>query len=294
LYFKDEQSYFHYAYDRDVYWYEEYNSTWAGFFVFNAVLGFGRHWALIVNNIEKKEYGYIVRCKESEWNNIPALKMPTIEWDYLQGKQEFNLIIYIDGDYVDLYVDSNENKMGTFVFVTNEFIKQFNNLIKTDTCDLTNVQWPKRAEGSTGSSPPPLYMINYSTTHRTLDALRLRDAASTASELVATMPKGTEVQVVEIGSVATIGGITAPWVKVVSSTWYTGWCFSGYLEEVEKPETVNNTDSAIIIESQENAVSKNDASSISFPLWAWVAVVGGAIILVGGVALVVAKRKKQQ
>lgn len=73
----------------------------------------------------------------------------------------------------------------------------------------------------------------YKTTHRVLENLRLREAADTNSKVVTTLPKDTEVQVLETGSTATINGITAPWVKVVSNSGYTGWCFSGYLEDIK-------------------------------------------------------------
>jgi len=51
-----------------------------------------------------------------------------------------------------------------------------------------------------------------------------------AINVVTTLPKGTEVQIFETGPNATIDNITASWVKVVSSTGFTGCCFSGYLE----------------------------------------------------------------
>jgi len=147
-YYKDNQSYFEDAYMKDIYWYEEYDSNWSRFFVFNSILSFGYRRGLIVNNIEKTEYGYKVICKESTSNNSPDFKVPTLEWNNIKGKKEFTLFIYIDSDYIDLYVDNTTNKVGTFVFVSNEFVNQFNNLIKTNTCDLANVQWPRRANGN--------------------------------------------------------------------------------------------------------------------------------------------------
>ncbi|MDR2922993.1 MAG: SH3 domain-containing protein, partial [Treponema sp.] len=105
-------------------------------------------------------------------------------------------------------------------------------LIKTNTCDLTNVPWPRRADG-TMDYPPPLDMSHYLPTHRTLDNLRLRGTANTASKIVTTMPRGTEVQLIETGPVTVIDNITAPWVKVMTANGYAGWCFSGYLEAVQ-------------------------------------------------------------
>jgi hypothetical protein len=154
-YYREHQSYFEDAYMRRIYWYERYNENWCSFFVFNAVLSFGYRRQLIINNIKKTEYGYKVRCKESAWNNMPTEKIPTLEWGVIQNHEEFDLLIYFNGDYIDLYADNTENKIATFVSVSDEFVIQFNSLIKTNTCDLTNVQWPRRADGSMDYPPLP-------------------------------------------------------------------------------------------------------------------------------------------
>jgi hypothetical protein len=84
-------------------------------------------------------------------------------------------------------------------------------------------------------SPPPIDMSGYRTTHTVLENLRLRDNPDTAGKLVTTLEKDTQVQVIETGKNATIDGITAPWVKVLSNTGYSGWCFSGYLQAITRP-----------------------------------------------------------
>ena len=64
------------------------------------------------------------------------------------------LFLHLDGDYLDIYADGNEILLGTFVKVKREFIKQYQSLIKTNTCDLTNVIWPSRKDGSRHFTPP--------------------------------------------------------------------------------------------------------------------------------------------
>jgi hypothetical protein len=44
--------------------------------------------------------------------------------------------------------------LGTFVSVSDEFVKQFDNLIKTNSCDLSRITWPRRADGSMDYPPP--------------------------------------------------------------------------------------------------------------------------------------------
>jgi hypothetical protein len=152
------------AYLRDIYWYEEFYSNDARFFVFNSMLGFGYRWQLIAHNIEKTEHGYIVRCKNSSGNHnrmaAGVVIIPKLDWSLTEGKQYFYLLIHIDGDYIDLYIDSVENKLGTFVNVSDEFVYQFDRLINTNTVDLSRITtWPRRADG-TMDFPPPVVSSN--------------------------------------------------------------------------------------------------------------------------------------
>ena len=75
--------------------------------------------------------------------------------------------------------------------------------------------------------------LAFQATGRTADRLRVRENPDTASAVVTTLDTGTQVRVLETGATETIGGITAPWVKVLSENGFTGWAFSGYIEPVE-------------------------------------------------------------
>lgn len=147
-YYRNNQSYFEDAYMRDIYWYENYDSYGAGLFVYNSVLFFGARYgdcqSLIINNIEKTEYGYKVRCRETSSPNIIILTVLNPEWEIIQKKDIIDLLIFIDGDYIDIFIDNINNKLGTFVIVSNEFVNQYNNLIKNNICDLSNIRWPQR------------------------------------------------------------------------------------------------------------------------------------------------------
>jgi uncharacterized protein YgiM (DUF1202 family) len=63
--------------------------------------------------------------------------------------------------------------------------------------------------------------------------LRLRSDQNTASAAITTLPKGTEVTILEKGRMQILDNIVARWVKVESSDGSVGWCFSGYLEKVK-------------------------------------------------------------
>jgi hypothetical protein len=185
-----------------------------------------------------------------------------------------------------LYYKDTNTLVDTFVFTSVEFKTQLENLIQGNPVDLSRITWPRRADGSM-DYPPPLDMSRYSASHKTNDRLRLRDNPNSSSLIVTTLDSGVEVQVTETGASATIDGITAPWVKVISSTGYTGWCFSGYLEEIkwsDKTDIGNNA------ESREISLATNNTNKSPLPLWAWFAI--GAIVVVGSAAVFVIKRKK--
>jgi len=60
--------------------------------------------------------------------------------------------------------------------------------------------------------------------------LRLRSAPDTSkNNIIATIPQGGRVEVLETGKTVKIDGINAPWYRVKTTDGTTGWVFSGYL-----------------------------------------------------------------
>jgi len=67
------------------------------------------------------------------------------------------LYLYLDGDYMDIYVDGKDLHLGTLVKVKKEFIEEYQSLIRNNTCNLSRItSWPKRADGSMDYPPPSL------------------------------------------------------------------------------------------------------------------------------------------
>jgi hypothetical protein len=192
-----------------------------------------------------------------------------------------------NGDLYTLIIDNNDPpiyykirflEFDKIKFLENEYLS----------LEYYKVTSPRSAD-SESDNPPSFDMSNYSTTHRTLDNLHLRDAANISSRLVTTLPKDTEIQVIETGSSTTIDGVTAPWVKILTHAGDTGWCFSGYLAELPKPETpitaeVENT-------KQENVAAKQPPAGIPFVMI--LAIIGGAGIL-AAIVVVLIRRKRQR
>ncbi|MDR0321600.1 MAG: SH3 domain-containing protein [Treponema sp.] len=218
-------------------------------------------------------------CPQSHWNTI------------FNTGEMYQFVFKIDGDYMDVFLDDNPVKICTLIGVDDYFMNVVTGIVQGEYVDLTRIIWPRRADGSM-DYPPPLNMSNYIATHRTTDSLRLQDSANTAAKLVTTLPRNTEVQVIETGSISTISGISGSWVKVISSTGYTGWCFDVHLEEIKKPDisyTIGNTATEV---SQTDDFIQSDKGSQSLPFGALIAIIGGVVVVAGGVVLFIVKRKK--
>jgi hypothetical protein len=135
------------------YWYEDYNILTGGeVLIFNSAIRFGGPNSFLIKEIDKTVYGYRITCIESKRYNT---KHTGANFNWFKGNEVyFDLLMYIDGDYIDLYINSTSQKFGTIMKVGKEFATQFESLIKTNTCDLTNVMWPRRADGSMDYPPP--------------------------------------------------------------------------------------------------------------------------------------------
>ena len=123
-------------------------------------LGLGTHFA--VRNINKTNFGYRVDCVESIENiRFEAdIIINSTFWNKYNPGDSMTLLLYLDGDYLDIYVDGLDVHLGTFVKVQREFIKQYQSLIKINTASLTNVIWPRRADGSMDYPPPSVNASN--------------------------------------------------------------------------------------------------------------------------------------
>jgi hypothetical protein len=255
-----------------------------------------------IKNIISINKGYKVTVFDPEFEGNHYYTPPAYFYNSIpfpSDRGSFDLLFIRDNDYMEMYLDTVENHFATFVKVNKDIVDALNTLLENNTCDLSKItSWPRQADGSM-DYPPPLNMSNYVATHRTLDNLRLRDTASTSAKLVTTLPKGTEVQVIETGPATTIDGISAHWVRVTSGNGYTGWCFGGYLEGIRTPDVGNSVIesqgpdiSTGVIEGQVNELIRHDNKQRFMPPWAVLAIIGGAVILAGGVVLFIVKRKK--
>ncbi len=306
----DQQTNIPYTWDR---WFEEMDILRVESLIFNTaglIIGGFQRCSFFMHTITPFESGYRITVSSdrsfTREVNIPfETRLPFPRYS---ERKVFDLIFIPDGDYMDVYLDSKDTKLASFAKVDSVFITEIENLFRTNTYDISKLtSWPRRANGSM-DYPPSVDMSSYKTTHHTTDNLRLRDTPNTSSLMVTTLSKGSAVQVLETGEMQIIDGITAPWVKVLSESEYVGWCFSGYLEEVAKPEPVAAVDTisdevakpepvAVVdaISSEEphiEPITRNSAEEKTVPLWVLIAIISAAVVLVGGVVLFIVKRKK--
>ena len=286
-----------FKYDELIRWYD-FGSGFDRSFITQSTISIGgfSQDSFLIRRIEHISDGY---CVTVIWSTNYFLEGRSMTVN-LPSKNEtpiFNFYFIIDGDYLDIFYStdftgSDKIYCSTFVRIDYEIRNQLFRIISYNINSSFPVPyyperltfWPRRADGSM-DYPPPLNMSSYRPTHRTTENLRLRDSANTSSLIVTTLLKDTEVQVIETGANATINNITAPWVKVISSTGFTGWCFSGYLEEI----AVNNSAADAFADKADNSlVSNEDAKAL--PFWVWIVISAGVVVGVG-VVVIVRKRK---
>jgi hypothetical protein len=74
----------------------------------------------------------------------------------------------------------------------------------------------------------------FSATHSTSENLRIRADQTLSAATIKVLEKGTRVQVQRWGNNLTIDGNTAKWAYVITVDGLAGWCYSGYLKELQK------------------------------------------------------------
>ena len=206
--------------------------------------------------------------------------------------EEYLLFLKIDGDYMSVFVNDETNKILSLIGVDDYFIQAILSIVRGDTVDIekfdiSHISWPRRADGAM-DFPPPVDMSAYQATHTTTARLRVRDEPTTASLIVTTLDVGAEVQVLETGAMATIDGITAPWVRVLSYNRFTGWVFSGFLQAVYVPEEPASI-VAISAELPVPVVSEQGQNNSNTMLFIILGIVGFLVVCI---SLIIFKKKK--
>jgi hypothetical protein len=209
--------------DMEIEWYEQF---WIMFpcnelIIYNSVLLLNPDIGMMIKNINKTNNGYVVTVKFSQ-NDWEKFKYDDLNWDHVKGKEFFNMIFHIDGEYMDVYLDDIKHKLTTFALVDQLFLRELKLLVENKKADLSKVHFPHRADGSMDDDPLP--------------------------ELL------SDIELFKI--------------------------------EDKMPEAVIET------ENQTKAITQNNADKTSLSIWAWFAIIGGAVVVVGGGTVVFALKRK--
>ena len=161
----------------------------------------------------------------------------------------FFLLEY-DGDYVNVFLDSEDNLVDSFV-ISSDFIRtKLFELAKNGKTTTSNITWPRHADGtcdyedvsSVKTVLTPSTNVIKNKTMTVSENLKLRSAEATTSEVLTVMSAGTKVKILELGKAENIDGINSNWVKVEVQSGakdrdgrairagIVGWCYGGYLK----------------------------------------------------------------
>ena len=152
-----------------------------------------------------------------------------------------NIYLKYDGDYVDVYINSFNDKIDTFVISSYNVREALRYTTYEYYDEIKDITWPRHADGSCDYETA--VRLQSGKRYRASDNLRLRSSGSTAGKPVVTIGKGTQVKVIAVGAEQTIDGITSNWVQVEVqagakdrdgkpiAAGTRGWCFGGYLGE---------------------------------------------------------------
>jgi hypothetical protein len=81
--------------------------------------------------------------------------------------ETYQLLLRIDGDYMDVFVNDNPTKICTLIGVDEYFVRSVANIIRGDEAvNLSRIVWPRRADGSMDYPPPPGVLSNTSRQER--------------------------------------------------------------------------------------------------------------------------------
>ena len=217
------------------YWEQQYYPYWMGdrqewherfkdilpyyqFDISNSILLLRDDIGMTIKNIKKMNNMYTVSVKFS-YEDWRVYKEDSLNWDSVKEKEFFEMILVVDEDYMDVYLEDMQHRLTTFILVDQIFLQEMKTLVEGKRADLARITWPRRADGSMDYSP-----------------------------------------------------------LEVSNNVHT---------EDPSNSQLNNT----AYDESQTEFAQHAKEPSSMPLWAWLVIAGGALLLSGGVILFVKKRK---
>ena len=238
-------------------WGEEFEFNYGSYYFTKFTFCNGKVYYFI-DKIQKKDIYYYITSKRritTEYDDETRKEyLKSSDYKKIQNYSEIDLIISLDGDYMDIYLNSTDNHLGTYCFADSETVRQlcfFARDIDALPVDFDNVRYPRHADGTCdydGSKKAvtvkatPFINVSPNKTMTVSENLKLRSGEASTSQVLAVMQAGTKVKILELGKAETIDGISSNWVKVEVQSGAkdrdgrtiragtVGWCFGGYLK----------------------------------------------------------------
>ncbi|MCR5291200.1 MAG: hypothetical protein K6E51_14530, partial [Treponema sp.] len=102
----------------------------------------------------KGDYYYITskRRDTSDWDKRQRKEyLKSSDYKKIQNFSEIDLIIKLDGEYMDVYLNSPDNYLGTYCYANFETVRQlkfFARDIDALPVNFNNIRYPRHADGS--------------------------------------------------------------------------------------------------------------------------------------------------
>lgn len=170
-----------------------------------------------------------------------------VQFDYYsdEGKEyTYDVDLIFDGDYVDFYLYGEF--IHRFCKINEKTLKQLFSLFQENTVDLTKVKWPKHADGSCDYNTKDLLTkVKLNSIMYNLKDIPIYESPENNSSVICNLKKDSTVLIQRIGKKEKIDGLEDNWVQVEvqqESNGVTdedfvigekGWCYGGFLEEVQ-------------------------------------------------------------
>lgn len=241
-------------------WGEEFQYNYGAYYFTKFTFCNGNVYYFIDKIQKKGDYYYLSskRRNSKVYDQRPRKEyLKSSDYKTIRNFSEIDLIIKLDGEYMDVYLNSTDNYLGTYCYANSETLRELWHFVRiTDnlTVNYNNVRYPRHADGScdydgskttASTQTAKLASATNVTKNKTMlvtENLKLRSGEATSTQVLTVMSAGTKVKILELGKAETIDGISSNWVKVEVQAdakdrdgkpikaGTVGWCYGGYLE----------------------------------------------------------------
>ena len=154
----ENNSEYDFAFERDTEWYENGTFRYMEFSMRMDLLYLGNSFFIEICDVQEETFGYNIKGKQTSHSKesfdgaYPCL----VDLSPLENlSTDDALKIEIDGDYITCSVASRKFSHKYFL-ASKETFSQIESLLTTNACDLSEITWPRHADGSCDYEAAPM------------------------------------------------------------------------------------------------------------------------------------------